>query len=115
MTRLYLSGPMTGYPNHNFEAFNKAAALLTSFGFRVENPASKGVIEGWNWAAYLKYDLDILIWCDGVATLPGWQESKGAVLEVHVAQQLDISVRPVQTWLDSFVNPLAGLGTGTVL
>lgn len=115
MTRIYVAGPMTGYPDMNFPAFNKAASLLQSFGFQIFNPADQGIIDGWAREDYLKYDLPYLFQCDGVATLPGWQESWGACLEVYNANQLKISVRPVQIWLDSFVNPLAGLTSGTVL
>lgn len=115
MTVLYICGPMTGYPALNFPAFNKAASLLLSFGFEVFNPADQGVVEGWAREDYLKYDLPHLLRCDGVATLTGWQESWGACLEVHNANQLKISVRPVQIWLESFLNPLAGLHSGTVL
>jgi hypothetical protein len=115
VTKLYISGPMTGYPDHNFAAFNKAAFMLTTYGFEVENPADKGLVPGWTWAEYMKYDIEKLVRCDGVATLPGWQESKGACLEIYTAQAVDIPCRPVDLWVSDFVNPLADMGFGTVL
>ncbi|MGE5607641.1 MAG: DUF4406 domain-containing protein, partial [Bacillota bacterium] len=36
---LYLSGPMSGLPEHNIPAFNAAAARLRRLGFCVVNPA----------------------------------------------------------------------------
>ncbi len=116
MTRLYISGPMSGYgPGHNFEAFNRAALLLETYGFDVENPADKGIINGWSWAQYMKYDIDVLLRCDGLAMLPNWECSRGARLEVHVALELGMPVLPVQVWADQYESPLADLHLGTVL
>lgn len=37
--KLYLSGPMTGLPDHNREAFNKREGMLKRRGYDVVNPA----------------------------------------------------------------------------
>lgn len=37
--KVYLSGPMTGYPNFNFPAFNERAAEWRREGWDVFNPA----------------------------------------------------------------------------
>ena len=99
MTRLYLSGPMTSYPLFNFPAFNEAEKKLRAAGFEVENPASKGIVDGWDWVDYLKFDLTQLFRCDAVATLEGWVESRGAWLEVSTARALGMSIRPVDDWI----------------
>lgn len=93
MKRIYVSGPMSGHQDFNFPAFNEASAQLRSAGYEVENPADKGVIEGWEWEDYLRYDLVKLLACDEVVVLPGWEQSKGAQLEVHVALSLRMPVR----------------------
>jgi hypothetical protein len=98
--RLYLSGPMSGIADSNFPAFNKAAGLLRQAGYDVENPASKGLIDGWEWEDYLRYDLRQLLDCDGVAVLPGYIGSRGASLEVHVADELSVPVFTVETWIE---------------
>lgn len=87
--RVYISGPMTGIEDENFPAFNRASALLRSMGFDVENPADKGIIEGWEWEDYLRYDLKMMADCQAIYLLPGWENSKGARLEVHVARALN--------------------------
>lgn len=92
--RVYLSGPMTGYEDFNFPAFNYATKMLEEVGFVVENPADKGIIEGWTWADYLKYDIAALITCEKVALLPGWECSRGARFEVLVADTLGITTLP---------------------
>lgn len=86
--RVYVSGPMTGYPDHNFPAFNEATEELQSLGFEVENPAENGVIPGWSWSDYLRYDLGAMLRCDGILLLDGWEASDGANLEVSVALPL---------------------------
>lgn len=104
MTRLYCSGPMTGIADYNFPAFNAAADRLRAAGYEVENPAEKGIIDGWEWADYLRFDLVRLTECDGVAVLAGWPKSKGARLEVHVADELGMQVAGVDTWLRQAVS-----------
>lgn len=99
MTRLYVAGPMTGYKDHNFPAFDAAARKLRAAGFDVENPADTGLVEDWEWADYLRYDLPLLLKCDGVATLDRWHLSKGAQLEVHVALKLDMTVATPSSWV----------------
>jgi uncharacterized protein DUF4406 len=97
--RLYISGPMTSYPGHNFDKFAEAAKLLKDAGYEVEDPAEKGIIDGWSWADYMRLDLELLLKCDGLAMLKDWHCSRGAALEVHVAQQLGMPVLPVEIWL----------------
>ena len=98
MTTLYISGGMSGLPDHNFPAFFAAEDLLTAAGYQVLNPARQGIIKGWEWEDYLRHDLHEVLRADGVATLPGWRLSKGARLEVYVAQALKMDVRAVSTW-----------------
>lgn len=86
--RVYISGPMTGYVDHNFPAFNEAAELIRSMGHDVENPADKGLVEGWTWVDYLRYDLVKMMECDAIHLLPYWFLSEGSQLEVHVAKKL---------------------------
>ncbi|HBO4545378.1 DUF4406 domain-containing protein [Pseudomonas paraeruginosa] len=86
--RIYLAGPMTGLPEHNFPAFHAEAARLRSLGYQVENPAEHGVIDGFEWADYLRLDLQKLLTCQAIALLPGWMDSKGARLEFTVATNL---------------------------
>ncbi|SED31843.1 protein of unknown function [Pseudomonas frederiksbergensis] len=44
--RVYLTGPMTGFEDFNFPAFNKMAADLCACGYVVENPAEHGIVPG---------------------------------------------------------------------
>ena len=90
--RVYIAGPMTGYENYNFAAFNAEADRLRTQGLHVENPADHGVVDGADWADYLRYDIGRLATCERIHLLPGWSKSKGARLEVHTAEALGMHV-----------------------
>lgn len=90
--RVYIAGPMTGLPEFNFPAFNAMAATMRAEGWRVENPAEHGIVDGAEWADYLRYDIGLLATCEAVMLLPGWSKSRGACLEVSIARQLDMPI-----------------------
>jgi hypothetical protein len=90
--RVYIAGPMTGYENYNFAAFNAEAERLRGQGLHVENPADHGVVSSADWADYLRYDIGRLATCERIHLLPGWSKSKGATLEVHIAQALGMTI-----------------------
>jgi hypothetical protein len=98
--RLYIAGPMTGYPEFNYPAFFAAARLLDAVGIETINPArSQGREDCKTWLDYMRASLLDLAECDGIAFLAGWGESRGASLEVHIARSLDLPVRSVDEWL----------------
>lgn len=98
-SRVYVSGPMSGLPELNFPAFHAAAAALRTAGFEVINPAEHEEAPGKTWADYLRKDIRLLMDCAGVALLPGWEHSKGARLERHIAIELGMTVGPIDGWL----------------
>jgi hypothetical protein len=90
MMRVYLSGPMTGIADNNFPAFHQWAAKLRAEGFDVVSPAE--IQEAGDWEACLRADLRELCTCEGLALMPGWETSRGAHLELHVAHRLGLRV-----------------------
>jgi hypothetical protein len=116
LTRVYVCGPMTGMPQHNLPAFFDAAATLNSLGYLVENPGDNdgatldAALHNADtapgaWSSYLKRDLPRLCKCDRVVVLPGWQKSRGANLEVDVANSLGLPLFVLAE------NPLCALRT----
>lgn len=98
--RVYVAGPMTGLPEFNYPAFFRAAEELDQAGFEPINPARATGREGCrSWLDYMRASLLDVAACDGVATLAGWQDSRGAALEVHIARSLDLPVRSVDGWI----------------
>jgi len=91
-TKLYVAGPMTGLPEFNYPLFNAVAKRLRELGFEVLNPAENPVPPCGTWAGYMRMALVQLVQCDGIVLLPGWTESRGALLERAIAQALGIRV-----------------------
>src|SRR5690348_1877053 len=95
--RIYLAGPMSGYPNHNTEAFERHTKLLRDKGFDVVSPVEIGnaFFGGQDpnipAEAYLKRDLRELLTCSAIALMTGWEFSIGARCEATVALTLGLS------------------------
>lgn len=77
--KIYIAGPMTGYPDLNRPAFSAAAEYLEGLGAKVMNPAI--LPDGWEHQDYMSIAIPMMMTCNTVAFLPGWQESKGANME----------------------------------
>lgn len=96
--RVYLAGPMSGIPGFNFPAFHAAADRLRGRGYEVVNPAENdGGDTSRSWSYYMRQDIGHLLTVDAVAVLPGWQQSRGASLEVTVARALELPVLDADT------------------
>lgn len=92
MTTIYIAGPMTGLPGLNFPAFHAAAKKLRAEGHEVINPAEINPDHKMPWLECMRLDLAALVFCEAIYLLPGWQDSKGATLEHHVAARLGLAI-----------------------
>jgi hypothetical protein len=90
--KLYLSGPMSGIEEFNFPAFNATAAKLRAAGYEVVNPAEVNPDHTLSWETCLREDIKHLCDCDAIALMPGWTDSKGAHLELHIAHRIGLKV-----------------------
>jgi hypothetical protein len=115
--KLYLAGPMRGIPEFNFPAFHAGASRLREIGHIVFSPAERDIAvtgvdiskgnatgdnalaeaqHGFNLREALKDDLEfICLEADGIALLPGWQNSKGAIAERATALALGLLVMTI--------------------
>lgn len=89
MAKVYIAGPMTGYPELNYPAFEMAAKKLRSMGFEVVSPAELNLIDE-SYLRAMRKDILALVDCDHIVMLDGWEKSKGATLEHHIATVLEI-------------------------
>lgn len=106
-TTVYIAGPMTSIPDFNFPAFRTAEHELEQMGvgevWHTAEKAPPAPEDARPWEDYLRDALRLMLGCDAVVVLPGWRESKGARLEVHVALELGMPVveypdlRPVES------------------
>lgn len=113
--KIYVAGPMRGYPEFNFPAFHDAAARLRAKGHEVFSPAekdkerhggvdiSKGNATGDETLAALSHGFSLrdalredTEWicrhADAIALLPGWSTSKGANAERALAIALGLEL-----------------------
>jgi len=104
--KIYIAGPMTGHKDWNFPAFFEAEETLKGLGYEVINPAhndGKTLEEALlragrpdapnnTWGDYMRRDLPHVLAVDCVCVLEGWRNSKGATLEVQVAEALDLPI-----------------------
>ena len=88
---------MTGYPDFNFPAFNGRAAEWRAEGWEVFNPAETALADKPR-DYYLRIDVRAICECDAIAVLPGWQNSRGATLEVSLARELGLAVYDADTF-----------------
>jgi hypothetical protein len=87
--KLYIAGPITGNDGYKAE-FSAAAAKLTAQGHECINPAENPPQP--DWRGYMALSLAQLVTASGIALLPGWEHSRGARLEAHVAAELDMEM-----------------------
>lgn len=96
--KIYLAGPMRGYVDSNFPAFNIAAASLRGNGYFVFNPAENDelmVKQGVPITIRRCLEIDLAWICreaDAIALLPGWEDSTGATAERATAIALGLGV-----------------------
>lgn len=94
--RIYLAGPMAGYPERNYPAFMRAAKALRDLGYEVYNPAEYEANERFKGKedrsefplreAFTEYTNYILNRADIIALLPGHEKSVGATAELSLAR-----------------------------
>ena len=101
--KIYIAGPMRGYPNDNHAAFDAAEETLRAAGHSPVSPAylaralGKGPDTDYESStAYMKQvmiiDAVVICNCDAIAVLPGWEKSRGATMEVALAQSIGLPI-----------------------
>ena len=95
---IYVCGPVTGKPwieaAEHFDANERriiVAAFENKMKFAVRNPTSFCQPD-LDWPTAMRRCVKGLLDCDGIALLQGWQRSRGAKLELSLAQNLKIPV-----------------------
>ena len=98
--KAYLAGPMRGYAQWNFPAFDKNAAYLRSLGWEVISPAEidreigfdetdgTAVFTEADFMEAMRRDYAALLTVDAIALMIGWEQSTGANMEHDFSKKL---------------------------
>jgi len=86
MSRIYISGPITGSENY-MEKFSKKQLELEKLGNEVVNPSLLNLImpKSSTWQEYMDICIPLLKLCDKIVMLDGYERSKGACEELEYA------------------------------
>jgi hypothetical protein len=88
---IFISGAVSNDPNY-VEKFGKAELFLTAvYDMSVFNPARE-IPQGTIWTEAMKDALSLMMACDKVLFLNGWEQSTGACLEYELAKMLDYEI-----------------------
>jgi hypothetical protein len=117
--RIYVAGPMRGYPEFNHPEFHAATRTLRELGHEVFSPAEHDNANGYDFTGKAGapedmheagFDLraalgDDLTWicreADAIVVLVGWEKSLGAAAEVATAHALDLPVWTIADFAES--------------
>jgi hypothetical protein len=91
--RVYLAGPMRGYKDFNFPAFDDAKKVLEHKGYEVVSPADIDRVKGHtDNRGYAERDVKEILTCDMIYLLKGWTKSIGATAEFMIARWIQLEV-----------------------
>lgn len=101
MEKVYIAGAITGLERVDYLVkFRRAEMLVKERGYKVVNPTRRGPGR-WLWLYRLMgyrltllYDLWLVMRCDRIYLIPGWEESRGAKVESFVAYQMKVRRLP---------------------
>jgi hypothetical protein len=111
VTRVYLTGPMTGCLDFNRAGFAAGKAYATGQGWTAVSPQTTDpshdgpcpdgerhttAAGSHPYSCWIKASLRLLLSCDAVLMLPGWPGSRGARLERSVAELCDMPVHDMK-------------------
>ena len=89
--KVYISGAIANYDlEERIAAFGHAARYLSIKGYEPVNPFENGISQDAHWREHMRKDIALLLDCDCIYMLRGWELSKGAKLELDVASSCGI-------------------------
>ena len=91
--KVYISGAIAHYDlEERKAAFGNAERFLALKGYNPVNPFKNGLPDEAHWREHMRADIALLLGCDYIYMLRGWELSKGAKLELDVASSCGIKV-----------------------
>jgi hypothetical protein len=112
--KFYISGPISGLSEEVYtDNFGRAEAFLLNEGYDCvnplkvpacfsedcrrpdSNPGGQSKADGsylHDWTCYMKHDIISMMECNAILLIPGWAVSRGARIELRLAEDLEYEV-----------------------
>lgn len=90
--KFYISGMITGIETSAPELFAAAELKLKEMGYIPINPMTLPHLHDKTWLNFMREDLKALCECDGVYMLSNYKFSKGALIELELAEKLGLNI-----------------------
>jgi len=97
-SRMYISGPIAHYDlEERKQTFRRYERAIRTCNHVPVNPFKNrlyrdGIGDEASWRDHMREDIRMLLGCDYIVMLPGWEHSKGCKLELDVASSCGIKV-----------------------
>lgn len=86
MSVIYVSGPMTGIKKEDYTRdFNTVKSTLEEQGHLAVTPLENGIPENSSYREHIKADIAMLLDCDTIFMMRGWEYSPGCITEHRIA------------------------------
>ncbi len=93
MQKCYIAGKVSGLDENVYRAnFRRAEIAVSILGYEPVNPVELPHDHDHTWLSYMREAMIEMLKCDLLYVLPGWEDSKGASIEVQLAKDLGISI-----------------------
>lgn len=94
MKKIYIAGPITGYDRgERRQTFADAAEKLKAEGYDPRDPWEAPKPDDPTWSDCMRADIKMLVECDSIYMLRGWEKSEGALLEFDIAKRLGLEIK----------------------
>lgn len=91
--KIYISGKISGTNlTETRKRFAAVAKAMKRIGVEPVNPLENGLTEHDSWEAHLAKDIIDLLQCNAIYMLQGWEDSKGARIEYHIATKIGMPI-----------------------
>lgn len=86
---IYISGPISGHPRtQTSHVFGEAERLIAEAGHTPVSPLDNGLPPHSTYEQHLAADFAMLLGCDAILLLYGWQGSRGCRMEYSIASNM---------------------------
>lgn len=90
--KIYIAGKISGIEEQAEKTFSFVEKQLVLEGFDVVNPMKLPHNHNKSWESYMKECIAALVYCDIIYPIKGFEDSRGACIELQLAKDLGLKV-----------------------